>query len=196
MKNCNVRAWILIALMLGTGLAASGQSSADIAPTRDDLLLRDRRSTPKLIEEIPQWAAGTLASSGSQVEAKAGSGGEGATGNSRDLSKVSVKGTANQHMSSRASQIEFWSLQGIMLGTTIAAINTTHNCLQAGSCTAIPDFLQSRTALYNVGLPMAAGCAILSYEMKKHGSRWWFLPSAVATGAAGLLTVHSVNASH
>jgi hypothetical protein len=37
--------------------------------------------------------------------------------------------------------------------------------------------------------------AVLSYEMKKHGKRWWFLPPAIVTGASGLLTFHSARAS-
>ena len=50
--------------------------------------------------------------------------------------------------------------------------------------------------MYSVGIPMAVGVAILSYEIKKHEKRWWFVPSAMLAGAAGVLTYHSIGASH
>jgi hypothetical protein len=49
--------------------------------------------------------------------------------------------------------------------------------------------------MYNAALPVAAGIAILSHEMKKHGNRWWFLPPAIVAAADGLLTLHSARAS-
>jgi hypothetical protein len=94
-----------------------------------------------------------------------------------------------------ASRVRFWSLQALMFGSAVAAAETTHNCIQAGSCTAIPVAFRTRTAMYNAGLPAAAGIAILSYEMKKHGNRWWYLPSMVVVAADGLLTFHSARAS-
>jgi len=94
-----------------------------------------------------------------------------------------------------ASRAAFWALQGLMFGSAIAAVQTTQNCLNAGSCMAIPTQLRSRAAMYNVGLPAAAGIAILSYEMKKHGNHWWFLPSTLVTAANGVLTFHSARAS-
>lgn len=94
-----------------------------------------------------------------------------------------------------SSQVKFWSLQGLMWGSVVAALQTTHKCIQAGSCTAIPVPFQSRTAMYNVGLPVAAGIGILSYEMKKHGNRWWSVPPLIVTAASGLLTFHSARAS-
>jgi hypothetical protein len=93
------------------------------------------------------------------------------------------------------STVSFWSLQALMFGSAVAAAETTHNCIQSGSCTAIPTQFRTRSAMYNVGLPMCAGIAILSYEMKKHGNRWWFLPSSLVIAADGLLTLHSARAS-
>lgn len=97
---------------------------------------------------------------------------------------------------SPVSRISFWALQGALFATTIAAAQTTSNCINSGSCTAIPTPFHSRAALYNLGLPVAAGFAVLSYEMKRHGNRWWYVPPAVVTGLNSLLIVHSVHASH
>jgi hypothetical protein len=94
-----------------------------------------------------------------------------------------------------SSQIKFWSLQGLMFATAVAAAETTQNCIQSGSCTAIPSAFHSRAAMYGVGLPAAAGIALLSYEMKKHHNRWWYLPPTLVIAADGVLTFHSARAS-
>ena len=198
MKTWNARVCIFMALMLGRCPLASGQSLADIELSRDGQVLPNSRSQSKLVgaEEFPQWVVGGLANSGVHLNAKAASGGDRAVGDSSPSAGRNGGGTVTERKLDRRSQIEFWSVQGVMFGTTIAAIATTHNCLQAGSCTAIPSSLQSRGAMYSVGIPMAVGVAILSYEIKKHEKRWWFVPSAMLAGAAGVLTYHSVGASH
>jgi hypothetical protein len=93
------------------------------------------------------------------------------------------------------SRIGYWALQGVMFATVAIAVQETHRCLAAGSCTAIPTPFQSRPAMFSVGVPVAVGVSILSYEMKKHGNRWWFLPPAIVSGAATALIIHSVQAS-
>jgi hypothetical protein len=95
----------------------------------------------------------------------------------------------------KTASASFWALQGLMFGSAIGAVESTHNCIQSGSCTAVPSMFRTRAAMYNAGLPVTAGIAILSYEMKKHGNRWWLLPPAIVTGADGLLTFHSARAS-
>jgi hypothetical protein len=50
--------------------------------------------------------------------------------------------------------------------------------------------------MYNAGLPVAAGIAILSYEMRKHRNRWWYLPPAFVIAGDGVLTFHSARAAH
>jgi hypothetical protein len=82
-----------------------------------------------------------------------------------------------------------------MFGSVAAAVESTHRCLNAGSCTAIPNALQSRSAMYSVGVPVSVGIAILSYEMKKRGNHWWYLPPAIVVAADSLLTVHGLRAS-
>jgi len=105
-----------------------------------------------------------------------------------------TSGTAKREKS--GSTIGFWALQGLMFATSIAAAETTHNCLQAGSCTGIPTLFQSRAAMYNAGLPLAAGIAVLSYEMKQHRNHWWPLPPAFVVAANSVLTFHAARASH
>ena len=198
MKTWNARACIFMALMLGRCLLASGQSLGDTELSRDGQLWANPRSQSKLVgaEEIPQWVVGGLTNSGVHLDAKAGSGGDRTIGNSSSSAGRNGGGAVTERKLDRRSQIEFWAVQGVMFGMSITAIETTHTCLKAGSCTAIPDALQSRGAQYMLGVPVAAGVAILSYEIKKHKKRWWFVPSAMLAGAAGVLTYHSIGASH
>lgn len=107
------------------------------------------------------------------------------------------KTVLNSSKENRAtSRVLFWSLQGMMFASAVAAAESTSRCLDAGSCTKIPTPLKSRAALYNIGIPASVGISVLSYEMKKHGNRWWFLPPAITTAASGVLTVHGVQVSH
>jgi hypothetical protein len=93
------------------------------------------------------------------------------------------------------SRVKFWALQGVMFAMLAVSVETTHRCLDAGSCTGIPTPFQSRSAMLGVGVPVTAGIAILSYEMKKHDNHWWFLPPAIVIGAETALTIHGVRAS-
>jgi len=165
---------------------------------RGNSLLQARPSISTLLkraEEVPQLVDGRFSSSGVQRGAKDGFGGDRILGYPR-IGRSSSGGTMADQKLDRRSQIEFWAVQGVMFGMSITAIETTHNCLQAGSCTAIPDALQSRGAQYMLGIPMVVGVAILSYELKKHNKGWWFVPPAAVIAGAGVLTYHSIRASH
>jgi hypothetical protein len=195
MKARRGRAWVFAILLFSICTVASGQSTATQETSgaagsgfgvqneanraaREDKSTTDQPGKDKLIlEGVDQDAAGGAVRG---VDATP----SGRSGSSR------ATGTGS------GAQVGFWSLQGLMFASAIAAAETTHNCIQAGSCTAIPVQFRTRTAMYNAGLPVAAGIAILSYEMKKHGNRWWYLPSVVVVAADGLLAVHSARASH
>lgn len=103
--------------------------------------------------------------------------------------------TPSKESPERMSHVSYWALQGLMFGSLAVAIEETHRCLNAGSCTAVPAQFQSRTAMISVGIPFAVGVSILSYEMKKHGNHWWYLPPAVIIGADTTLAVHGARAS-
>jgi hypothetical protein len=123
--------------------------------------------------------------------------GDRATANAPQENKAVLRESAVTHVTSiQGSRIMSWSLQALMFGSTIAAIETTQNCIQAGACTAVPTQFRARSAMYNTGIPLSAGLAILSYEMKKHRSRWWFVPPAMIIAADGIVTSHSVRYSN
>jgi hypothetical protein len=90
----------------------------------------------------------------------------------------------------------YGAVQGLMLSSFVAAAETTQRCIGAGNCTAIPDPLRSRAAIYAVGLPVTAATAHLSYLMKRHGSHWWFVPPALLTAGNAIMAFHANQNSH
>jgi hypothetical protein len=134
--------------------------------------------------------------SGVQNETPGELAGDKASAKAAQENKVALQESAVTHgTSNRGSRIMFWSLQALMFGSTIAAIETAQNCIHAGACTIVPAQFRARSAMCNAGIPLAAGFAILSYEMKKHRSRWWFVVPAMFIAADGIVTSHSVKYS-
>jgi hypothetical protein len=75
-------------------------------------------------------------------------------------------------------------LTGGMFGASIANAELTIRCLQVhASCNDVPHSLQSRAALYGIGIPADFGVAYLTYYMKKKHNRIWYVPAALITGA-------------
>src|SRR5271157_3724161 len=160
MKSRAGRTWVFAILLLSTCTMGKGQSSAT--------------------EAIPRAAGSGLTA---QSDTNRALGDDETITNQSDNGKLilagDVKPARAQPPNAPSTKVGFWFLQGLMFGSAVAAAETTHNCIQAGSCTAIPPQFRTRTAMYNAGLPVAAGVAILSYEMKKHGNHWWFVPSTL-----------------
>src|SRR5271154_5901836 len=70
-------------------------------------------------------------------------------------------------------------LTGGMFGASVANAELTIRCLQVhASCNDVPSSLNSRVALYGIGIPADFGVAYLSYYMKKKHSHIWYVPSA------------------
>jgi hypothetical protein len=140
-------------------------------------------------ETLPKLARGS-SSSGVQDESPAAPAGDKTT---LESPKTTLKSPENNP--GTMSRVAFWTLQGLMFASLVAAVETTQRCLNAGSCTAIPVPFQSRTALYNLGVPVSVGIAVISYEMKKHGNHWWYVPPVITIAADCLLAIHGVRAS-
>lgn len=90
----------------------------------------------------------------------------------------------------------YWSVNGVMLGSSVLAADLTQKCLEAGACTFVPDAFHSHIAMYGAGLPAAAGVAYLGYRLKAKGYRWWFVPAALVTSGNIVVSVHAAHYSH
>jgi hypothetical protein len=78
----------------------------------------------------------------------------------------------------------YLALTGGMFGASIANAELTIRCLQQhASCNDVPPSLQSRAAIYGIGIPADLGVAYLTYCLKRKHNHIWYVPAAAVTGA-------------
>ena len=82
---------------------------------------------------------------------------------------------------------KFIIMSALVMGTTIADIETTQHCLGNGTCRELnPLIPHSRAGMYAVNLPINALAMYVSYRLKAGGHRtWWIAPIAIS-GAHGV----------
>lgn len=81
---------------------------------------------------------------------------------------------------------------GAMFGSSIMNAELTLHCLsKQTSCNDVPHALQSRAALYGIGIPADLAISYLTYYMKKKHSHIWYAPSALVTGANVFLGIRA-----
>jgi len=81
---------------------------------------------------------------------------------------------------------------GAMFGSSIVNAELTVRCLNKhASCNDVPRALQSRAALYGIGIPADLAISYLTYYMKRKHSHIWYAPSALVTGANVFLGVRA-----
>ena len=115
-----------------------------------------------------------------------------------DSPPESVGGEQPQPAIRNADRVDFayWAVETVSVASFVAAAEVTQRCFGAGGCTVIPTPLQSRAAIYSVGLPATTGVAYLSHLMKKHGSRWWYVPSTMFISANVIMAIHAARVAH
>jgi hypothetical protein len=78
----------------------------------------------------------------------------------------------------------YLALTGGMFGASVANAELTINCLSRhASCNDVPLSLQSRAAIYGIGIPADMGVAYLTYCLKRKHNHIWYVPAAAVTGA-------------
>ena len=83
-------------------------------------------------------------------------------------------------------------LTGGMFGASIANAELTIRCLQQHpSCNDVPRSLQSRAAIYGIGIPADLGVAYLTYCLKRKHNHIWYVPAAAVTGANIFFAYHA-----
>lgn len=85
----------------------------------------------------------------------------------------------------------FWAANAVIFGSSVAAAEMTHRCLEAGACRFVPDTFQRRRNMYLVGMPVAAGVSYFGYYLKRSGHRWWFVPAALVTAGNFVVITHA-----
>jgi hypothetical protein len=87
---------------------------------------------------------------------------------------------------------KFWTVTGVMTASTITASELAGECANEHAC----DFMGSlsgRRKTYAVALPANFAMTFLTYELKKHHKRYWFVPAAASTAFTTVVAVHSKN---
>ena len=78
-----------------------------------------------------------------------------------------------------------------MFGASVLNAELTERCITQKTCSFLPSFLSSRTAMYGIGIPADFAVAYLSYRMKRKHNPLWILPEALVTGANIYVAAHS-----
>ena len=86
---------------------------------------------------------------------------------------------------------KYSSLTGSMFGASVLNAELTERCITQKTCSFLPSFLSSRTAMYGIGIPADFAVGYLSYRMKRNHNRLWILPEALVTGANLYVAAHS-----
>lgn len=82
---------------------------------------------------------------------------------------------------------QFISMSALVMGLTIADIETTQHCLGNGTCKELnPLIPHSRAGMYAVNLPINALAMYLSYRLKAGGHKTWWIAPLVISGAHGV----------
>lgn len=82
---------------------------------------------------------------------------------------------------------KFSAVTGALFGATIANAETLNGC---DNCTFLPASIHRRGFTYGVGLPVDIAVSYVGYSLKKHGQRWWYVPSMALTVANAYLAYH------
>ena len=76
---------------------------------------------------------------------------------------------------------KFLALHGLLFASTTADMMLIMRCRDAHACALVPDGLAHRHILYPTSLSVSAGATLLSYYLRSHNKRWWYVPAALLT---------------
>lgn len=88
----------------------------------------------------------------------------------------------------RAATTGFVTLNAAAFGAAALDVATTRRCIDAGTCHEVNPFMKcSAGCQYSRALGDAAVMGLLSYEMKKHRLRSWWVAPTIEIGIHGVL---------
>jgi len=110
---------------------------------------------------------------------------------------------SDKHMVTRPSPVgastgfgrTFLIANSVMIGSSITNAEAIARC-PSDRCLSVPDSIRSRVTLYGIAIPASVAVGYLSYELKKSGNKWWYLPLAVVTGANVVYAAHAAQYTH
>lgn len=100
------------------------------------------------------------------------------------------------NVDSHVANWSYWTVNGVMLSSSVVSAELTQKCLHSGACDFVPDAFHRRGAMYGAGLSAATGVSYFSYYLKSKGYRWWFVPAALVTAGNIVVSTHAAHYSH
>ena len=81
----------------------------------------------------------------------------------------------------------FWPLTIATVATTVADIELTQHCIQAGTCReGNPLQSSDRKKVYAFQIPLTIGVSYLGYRWHKDGFKYWWVPQAAVVAGHGV----------
>jgi hypothetical protein len=84
----------------------------------------------------------------------------------------------------------FWLTVGALLGSSIADAELIARC-RPDRCQIVPDAVRSRPALYGIGISASVGLSYITYQLKRSGKKWWYVPIDAATASNVVYGTHA-----
>ena len=203
MRNCYRRINICIAFVLMSALSTLAQSGrmdiqssdnlqllGDQAPVLltamlDESPVRESTSSESDLPDAPSATTSDASNAGSSTPSP------GVKNESRNGAPPAAVGGPLGVDRSVADR-HYFLFTGAMFGSSVVNAELTLRCLNKhASCNDVPRALQSRAALYGIGIPADLAISYLTYYMKRKHSHIWYAPSALVTGANVFLGVRA-----
>lgn len=177
MRNTILRFGCLTALVVCScfGVAQIHQPS-EAASTTARVMASDYPSAPSATLNMSSW-------SGQQQGAEPA-----VSGSKRTTVPTEIRGGEK---SPNVVDWQYTSVMGAMFTSSIVNVELTNKCLDQGTCSWVPDAFQSRAAMYGAGIPAEIGIAYLSYKLKEHGHKWWYVPAVAVTAMNAYVAYHA-----
>jgi len=192
---------IFITIVLASGLSLQAQSGGNDPQRMDNFQPQDHSAYVLLAARIDESPANS-ASNGALPDAPSATSSDASNAGTPMPSPV-VKNESRYGAPPAAVGGPLWAdrsvmdrhyflFTGAMFGSSVMNAELTLHCLtKQASCYDVPPALQSRAALYGIGIPADLAVSYLTYYMKKKHSHIWYAPSAAVTGANVFLGIRA-----
>jgi hypothetical protein len=111
----------------------------------------------------------------------------------RKRSTGAVPAVKGPFIDGRVADWKYHALLGAVAASTFTNTELTLRCVWDHYCDFVPPSMRRRLVLYGIYGPLDLGTAYYSYKLKKGGSRFWWVPAAVITGANTFVALHSLH---
>jgi hypothetical protein len=194
------RKTVIIAFVLASALSLQAQSGGNDAQRMDNFQPQDHSASVLLAAKFDESPANS-ASNGALPDAPSATSSD--APNASPTPSPAVKNESRYGAPPAATggplsvdrtvaDRNYLLFTGAMFGSSVMNAELTVRCLDKHpACNDVPHALQSRAALYGIGIPADLAISYLTYYMKKKHSRIWYAPPSLVTGANVFLGIRA-----